>query len=57
LEANMTGVTDQSQKGADVIFQHPTISLIETALEPGAFSLYIGGTDAARDVALLRESW
>jgi hypothetical protein len=55
LEANMTGVTDQSQKGADVIFQHPTISLIETALEPGAFSLYIGGTDAARDVALLRE--
>jgi hypothetical protein len=51
----MTGVTDQNQRGADVIFQHPTISLIETALEPGGFSLYIGGTDAARDVALLRE--
>jgi hypothetical protein len=51
----MTGVTDPSQTGADVIYQHPTISLIETGLEPGGFSLYIGGTDAARDVALLRE--
>lgn len=36
-------------------FSHPTISLIETGLEPGGFSIYIGGTDAARDVALLRE--
>jgi hypothetical protein len=51
----MTGVTDRNQTGPDVIFQHPTISLIETGLDPGEFSLYIGGTDAARDVALLRE--
>jgi hypothetical protein len=51
----MTGVTDRRQTSADVIFQHPTISLIETDLDPGGFSLYIGGTDAARDVALLRE--
>ena len=51
----MTGVTDRSQTGADVIHQHPTISLIEAGLDPGGFSLYIGGTDAARDVALLRE--
>ncbi len=51
----MTVVTDRSQKGADVIHQHPTISLIETELEPGGFSIYIGGTDAARDVGLLRE--
>ena len=51
----MTGVTDRSRTGADVIHQHPTISLIEAGLDPGGFSLYIGGTDAARDVALLRE--
>ena len=51
----MTGVTDRNQTGADVIYRHPTISLIESDLEPGGFNLYIGGTDAARDIALLRE--
>ena len=51
----MTAVTDRSPTGNEVIFQHPAISLIETGLEPGGFSIYIGGTDAARDVGLLRE--
>ena len=37
-----------------VSFEHPTISLIETGLKPG-FDLYIGGTDAARDIGLLRQ--
>jgi len=41
--ANITGI------------QHATISEIETGLEPGGFRLFIGGTDAARDIALLRE--
>ena len=50
----MTGVTDQSRTDAEVVHRHPTISLIETGLDPGGFSIYIGGTDAARDVALLR---
>ena len=53
-EENMTAVTDRSPTGNEVIFQHPAISLIETGLEPGGFSIYIGGTDAARDVGLLR---
>jgi hypothetical protein len=51
----MTVVTGNSPKGADIIHQHPTISLIETGLEPLGFDLYIGGTDAARDIALLRD--
>lgn len=37
------------------VFEHPTISLIEENLQPGDFNLYIGGTDAARDLDLLRE--
>jgi hypothetical protein len=37
------------------VFEHPTISLIEEHLQPGGFNLYIGGTDAARDLDLLRE--
>lgn len=51
----MTGVTDGSRPATEIAFQHPTISLIESDLEPGGFSIFIGGTDAARDVALLRE--
>jgi len=51
----MTIVTSDSRAGSEVIFQHPTISLIESGLAPGDFSIYIGGTEAARDVALLRE--
>ena len=34
---------------------YDAISLIETDLEPDNVSLYMGGTDAARDIALLRE--
>jgi len=45
----------QDPDGAEVVFDHPTISLIEENLEPGGFSMFIGGTDAARDVALLRQ--
>ncbi len=51
----MTVATDRSHRGADAVHQHPTISLIESDLDPGGFSIYIGGTDAARDVGLLRE--
>lgn len=51
----MTVITSDSRADQEVIFQHSTISLIETDLAPGGFSIYIGGTEAARDVALLRE--
>ncbi len=51
----MTAVTGNNPKDANIIHQHPTISLIETGLEPRGFNLYIGGTDAARDIGLLRE--
>ena len=51
----MQGEAAQSQKQAESAFKHPTISLIEENLQPGDFSLYIGGTDAARDVDLLRD--
>lgn len=36
-------------------FEHATISAIESDLHPGDFSLFIGGTEAARDIALLRD--
>ena len=43
------GNTDRSS------FEHATISAIESNLHPGNFSLFIGGTEAARDIALLRD--
>lgn len=36
-------------------FQHATISEIESELVPDSFTLFIGGTAAARDIALLRK--
>lgn len=50
----MQGHPAQSPKRPVTIFEHPTISLIEEDLQPGNFDLYIGGTDAARDIDLLR---
>lgn len=51
----MTSVTEDSETDDEIGFEHPTISLIEADLQPGGFSMYIGGAAAARDVALLRE--
>ena len=51
----MTSVSDEREMDDDPGFEHPTISLIETGLQPGGFSIFIGGTNAARDVELLRE--
>lgn len=44
----------QKRIGAENVFEHPTISLIEEGLQPGGFSIFVGGTEAARDVDLLR---
>lgn len=54
-EESMTAVTGKNPKDASIIHQHPTISLIESGLKPGGFDLFIGGTDAARNIGLLRE--
>ena len=51
----MQGEPALNPKPAHPVFEHPTISLIEENLQPGDFDLYIGGTDAARDLDLLRQ--
>lgn len=50
----MQGAPAQDESRDEAIFEHPTISLIEEGLQPGGFSIFVGGTDAARDVDLLR---
>jgi hypothetical protein len=50
----MSNETEQKSANTKTI-QHATISVIDTGLEPGDFSLFIGGTAAARDIALLRQ--
>ncbi len=51
----MPGEPAHTRPATKADFEHPTISLIEENLQPGGFSLFIGGTDAARDVDLLRQ--
>jgi len=50
----MANATDTSAETKQV-FQHPLISLIETGFEPHDFNIYIGGTQTARDIQLLKE--
>ncbi len=52
----MTITTKPDDTGTPVAFPHPKISLIEQGLQPHDFSLFIGGTQAARDIRLLREN-
>ncbi len=47
--------THKQDRSSTQRFTHDRISLIESGLQPGDFTLYIGGTDAARDIDLLRE--
>jgi len=50
----MSNVTEHGKTDTPAS-QHATISAIESNLQPGDFSLFIGGTAAARDIALLRD--
>lgn len=51
----MTTLTNTATNSERRFFEHASISLIESGLEPHGFDIYIGGTDAARDIKILRD--
>ena len=51
----MTVLTEDEVDDEIGLHHHPQISLIESGLDPHNFDLFIGGTDAARDIGLLRK--
>lgn len=51
----MASVTENAPENKPVEHQHPLISLIDTGFEPHGFDIYIGGTQTARNIPLLRE--